>query len=206
VAATRPTGYEASERELVIRATIGDIAAFDQLVRIYRNAVTLVARNVTGSREMAEDMAQESFLLAFKALPQLGDPSKFPSWLMAIVRNRSRRAISQANARRCLDLSAVDNLILAHAPNLALAKEAAYDFEEHLEGLAPEYREVLALYYGEDWPIAKIASYLALQESTVKWRLHHGRKLLRQKHGVRDGENNERKRKELVAQKTSANA
>src|SRR5262245_36610972 len=80
-----------SDEELVIGALLGDLGAFDELVRRFRGAVVAVAEGVLGSRELALDVAQEALLLAFKALPQLDDPARFPAWLCAITRNRARR-------------------------------------------------------------------------------------------------------------------
>ncbi|MCC6444192.1 MAG: hypothetical protein IT210_12155 [Armatimonadetes bacterium] len=83
---------------LVMSALVGNMAAYDELVRRFRGAVIATARQIVGCHDTAEDVAQEVFLLAFKALPQLGTPAKFPGWLYAITRNRARR-IAARNAR-----------------------------------------------------------------------------------------------------------
>lgn len=87
---TRAHGRDSTEC-LVARARLGSLPAFDRLVRRYRRPVTLLARQILGSPEQAEEVAQEVFLLAFKALPQLQDPARFAAWLGAITRRQARR-------------------------------------------------------------------------------------------------------------------
>src|SRR5207253_4867108 len=72
-------------------AQMGSLAAYDELVRRFRGAVLLVVGQIVSSREGAEDVAQEVFLLAFGGLSQLQSPAKFPAWLYAIARHRARR-------------------------------------------------------------------------------------------------------------------
>ncbi len=78
---------QTSDEALVLAALLGDLAAFDEIVRRFRGAVVAVAEQVLDSREVAEEVAQDSLLLAFKALPQLEDLSKFAGWLYAITRD-----------------------------------------------------------------------------------------------------------------------
>ncbi|WP_309720109.1 sigma factor, partial [Armatimonas sp.] len=59
------------DAELVVLATLGSFPAFDELIRRYRGAITLVAEQIVRSRAIAEEIAQETFLAAFKALPSL---------------------------------------------------------------------------------------------------------------------------------------
>src|SRR5690348_12007404 len=86
---------QATDEQLVLAALVGGIAAFDELVRRYRAAIILVAEHVIGSRAAAEDVAQEVFLLAFKALPSLDEPAKFAGWLRAIARHRAQRVATR---------------------------------------------------------------------------------------------------------------
>jgi RNA polymerase sigma-70 factor (ECF subfamily) len=76
----------------------------------------------------------------------------------------------------------MDDLILGHAPSLARMveqRENAGNIRSALAKLPDEIRPVLELYYLEEWSIAQIAEFLALPSTTVKWRMHAGRKLLR---------------------------
>lgn len=178
---------ECEDGELALAATLGALAAFDELVRRFRPAVLAVARQIVGA-EAAEDVAQDSFLLAFKALPQLEDPDKFGSWLHAITRHRALR-FSQNRARQEeTERSEIDALILQHTPELARhpaeeveRQESQRDVREAMAQLPEEFQIVLQLRYFDEMPVARIAEFLNLPLTTVKWRLHKGR-LLMKKH------------------------
>jgi hypothetical protein len=90
---------EPPDEVLVVAAIVGDLQAFDQLVLRYRAAVVRVATGIVG-REHAEDVAQDAWLLAFKALPSIEEPRKFAAWLSAITRHRAMRfGESESNLR-----------------------------------------------------------------------------------------------------------
>ena len=176
------------ETTLVMDALLGDLKAFDALVRQFRRAVIFVALEVIGSRDQAEDIAQEVFLLAFKALPQLQDPTKFSSWLYAITRHRAQRVSIQSRRVQPTEPSAMDRLILQRCHEISVhpADECVRRYErtyvpEVLDQLAPEFKIVLRLRYYEEWTIAQISDFLMLPVTTVNWRLHKGRQLMRQR-------------------------
>jgi RNA polymerase sigma-70 factor (ECF subfamily) len=184
----RATFPQVPDEELVIYALLGDLPAYDELVRRFRVAVVLVAEQVLRERSAAEDVAQEAFLLAFKALPQLQHPSKFAGWLCAIARHRARRVAARDNRFMATEPSQLDLLLLAHSRELAAPPEEAWErryqydcLAREVAALPDEFRIALQLYYYEEWPIARVAAFLSLPVSTVKWRLHRGRHLLRQR-------------------------
>lgn len=174
---------------LVLAAVAGDLEAFDELVRRYRPAVLAVAYEITGSSEEAEDVAQETFLIALKSLPTLRDPRKFGAWLKAIARHQAFR---QANHRRRYDL---DERLLERWR----AKEEEETFEElerkerhealhaAIEALPEMYRLVIWLHYFEDMPLKRVADFLGLPLTTVKWRLREAKRMIRKKFGEMDG-------------------
>jgi len=175
-----------SEEELVLAALVGDFEAFDELVRRYRGAVVAIAEQAVGSREAAEDVAQEAFLLAFKALPQLDDPGRFGGWLCAITKRRAWRVASQAKRSEPTEPTELDRLIIEHSDELGAHPAADYNrklertlVQTAINKLSPEHQMVIRLRYYEEWPVERIAAFLSLPVSTVKWRLHHGRKLMK---------------------------
>ncbi len=122
-------------------AMAGSLSAFDALVDRYRRAVVLTAYRVVRSWDVAEEVAQDAFVLAFRKLRMLKDPSGFAAWVGAIARQRLGQVMAILN------------------------------------GLPAIYGDALLLYHAEHWPVRRIAAYLGLPEATVRWRLHHGRKL-----------------------------
>ena len=161
--------------------------AFETLFRSEYARTVRIAYRVVGDQAEAEDVAQEVFLLAFKALPQLQDPTRFSSWLYAIARHRARRVSMQASRLRPTESSVLDRLILANCHEIGVhpveelvrRAERAY-VPELLAKLDANFRIPLRLRYYEEWPVQQISEFLMLPVTTVKWRLHKGRLLMRE--------------------------
>ncbi|MCA1596317.1 MAG: sigma-70 family RNA polymerase sigma factor [Chloroflexi bacterium] len=175
-----------SDEELVVGALLGHIGAFDEIVRRFRTAVILVAQGIVKSREAAEDVAQETFLAAYKALPQLDHPSSLPSWLCAIARHRALRVAEREGRSEATEESVLDALLLEQSQELqpdpceeALRRIEAAFLYAALSRLPPDLATVLHLYYYDDWSVSEIGAFLSLPTTTVKWRLHQGRQTLR---------------------------
>lgn len=165
---------------LVVAAILGDLASFDELVLRYRPAVVRTAEAIVG-RDDAEDVAQDALLLAFKALPSIDDPARFAAWLMVVTRHRALRFDRQARRRDAgrvpLDALLLDRLdALARPPGAALEDA---DLRRAVDGLPPDYALVVRLRFFDEMPLARIAAALGVPVSTVKWRLHRARQLLR---------------------------
>lgn len=174
-----------SDVELVVAALIGDLRAFDELAVRYRPAMLAVAGKIVGSPQAAEDVVQDALLLAFKALPHLKNMARFGAWLHAITRHRAYRY--RKEIPRAASLSDFDQALLAKSQ--AIASNPAQILErrreqQELDGaivrLAPEFRLVIRLYYWDDMPQQRIADFLGIPLTTVKWRLHRARQILRQ--------------------------
>jgi RNA polymerase sigma-70 factor (ECF subfamily) len=166
---------KASETTLVEAASAGDPSAFDVLARRYRHPAQALARQIVGSRELADDVAQDALLMAFKSLPQLKEPDRFASWLGAIVRHRARR-VAQHPERRMLRL---DEVLLAYMPSIESQGAIQSEVACAIASLPLEQRSTAELYYLDEWSTAEIAEFLELPVTTVKWRLHCARQLLR---------------------------
>jgi RNA polymerase sigma-70 factor (ECF subfamily) len=184
-----------SEEELVEHALAGSLEAFDELVRRFRSAVTFVAEQILGSHAAAEDVVQDTFLLAFKALSQLKEPRQFAGWLCAIARHRARRVAAREGRMQTMEHTLLDQLLLARSEELSPpAMETCLHESELalvralLAHLPSDYQTVLYLRYFEEWPVRRIAEFLSLSVTTVQWRLHHGRELLRRQLAQHRGE------------------
>src|SRR6185503_3438786 len=176
------TRFEGPDELLVVAAILGNLEAFEQLVVRYRPAVVRLARTIVGT-DYAEDVAQESLLLAFKALPSIEEPSKFAAWLSAITRHRalrfSKSETQQIGKRVALDEALIEQ-IEALAKPLA-EKERDEAMIKALDSLPSDYAMPLRLHFLDDMPQNRIAAFMGIPVSTVKWRIHHGKKLLRAK-------------------------
>jgi RNA polymerase sigma-70 factor, ECF subfamily len=171
--------------ELVIVALLGHLAAFDELVKRFRPAVRLTVRRYVETEDAAEDLCQEAFLRAFKALPHLQEVEHFGAWLHAIARNLALRQ-QQNEARQRARFSPLDQLVLEECASLEPlpAEMVARDEEEQevremVEALPDAHRVIVLLHYWDGMPLPRIADYLSLPLSTVKWRLRRAQELLR---------------------------
>lgn len=180
-APTRPD--KQPDESLVMAAMLGDLRSFDELVMRYRTAAFRVARAVAGA-ELAEDAVQEAWLLAFRALPALEEPASFAAWLCAITRHAALRL--SRNARRENDRRVeLDEAVIRFSEALARPFTLPESFENDeirsaLEALPPDFRLIVQLRFYDDLPLKRIASFLDLPLSTVKWRLHRAKQLMRE--------------------------
>jgi len=173
---------ESPDELLVVAAILGNLDAFEQLVVRYRSAVVRLARSIVGADD-AEDVAQESLLLAFKALPTIEDPGKFAAWLSAITRHRALR-FSKSESALLRKRVPLDDALLEKIEALAqpLEEKERNDLMiESLERIPADYAMPLRLHFLDEMPLKRIAAFMGVPLSTVKWRIHQGKKLLRAK-------------------------
>jgi len=186
------TRSESPDEVLVLAAILGNLEAFEELVVRYRPAVVRLARTIVGA-DHAEDVAQDSLLLAFKALPGIDEPRKFPAWLSAITRHRALR-FSKSETAHMSKRVALDEALLEKIEALAkplAEKERDEEMIAALESLPADYAMPLRLRFLDEMPLNRIAAFMGIPLSTVKWRIHHGKKLLKEKvKGEPDGKRN----------------
>ncbi|MBO0726785.1 MAG: RNA polymerase sigma factor, partial [Blastocatellia bacterium] len=128
---------------------------------------------------------QESLLLAFKALPSIEEPAKFASWLYAITRRVALR-MSQRSRRERSQRVDLDEALIEHSAAFARPLAPRDAFEEAwvraaVDALDEDHRLILKLRFYDEMPLARIADFLDLPLTTVKWRLHRAKKSLREK-------------------------
>jgi RNA polymerase sigma-70 factor (ECF subfamily) len=175
-------GSEPPDEVLVVAAIVGDLQAFDQLVLRYRAAVARVAVGIVG-REHAEDVAQDAWLLAFKALPSIEEPRKFAAWLAAITRHRAVR-FGKSESRLKAQRVALDDVLIEKLEALSTPLEERVEQQElrqALDALPTDYALTLKLRFLDEMPLERIAAFVGAPLTTVKWRVHQGKKLLRDK-------------------------
>ena len=173
---------EPPDEVLVVAAILGNLDAFGELAGRYRQAVVRTAQSIVG-RDDAEDVAQDALLLAFKALPSIEEPSKFAAWLSAITRHRalrfSKREQPHKTGRIDLDEFLIDQVRALGQPLTTRAEEDD-ELKLALESVPSDYALVLRLRFFDDMPLKRIAAFLGAPLTTVKWRIHRGKKLLRE--------------------------
>lgn len=171
---------DASDAELVAASIAGDRGAFAEIVARHQSLICSVAYSSSGGLHLSEDIAQETFLTAWKRLSTLREPQKLRSWLCRIAR------LQAANARRRRGREARhteggsdDAPAGEPAPSeQAITREQEAILWAALERIPELYREPLVLFYREHQSIERVATELELTTDAVKQRLARGRKLL----------------------------
>jgi len=158
------------ERAIVRDAQRGSAVAFEQLFRRHWPRAYRAALLVVGDAAAAEDIAQESFLAAVRALDRFDRRRPFGPWLHRIVVNR---AIDWSRARSLRSELAADHAPEPQAPERDVP-EHAHGLAAGLAGLAPEHRAVIVLRYLLDYTPGEIAELLDVPRGTVNSRLRRG--------------------------------
>ncbi len=179
------------DQELINEVLAGNSGSFGELASRHRARVEGLCRRFFSDPEIARDLAQESFLKAFAALPSYRAEMPFGAWLRAIVvnlcydelRRRRRRPEEPLGdftgaEREWMQLvtTATPEEIVAEAESRREARDLAHRL---LDTLKPEDRMVLVLKDSEDLGVAEIAAMLGWSEAKVKIRAFRARHTLR---------------------------
>lgn len=183
------------DAELVRRARRGDQAAFEVLVKKFQDRAYRTAFHMTGNHGDADDVAQDSFLRAYRALPSFDERAEFGTWLHRIVINSALNVLRARRRRGRIEPAEVAEELPTPETDPAErteAREEAEDVLAALDGLSPTLRETLIMATLEDMPYKDIAQTLGIPEGTVAWRVNQARKTLRKRLAARalDGEGN----------------
>jgi RNA polymerase sigma-70 factor (ECF subfamily) len=171
---------ELSEKDLILAAILGDLRAFDQLALQYRSALLIIASRIVPIEE-SEDVVQEALVRAFHALPSLLEPAKFGSWIHSITRNCALQYHrKEKKGRSIMDWVILSEYLAADPANVLEEMESEEAVLEAVESLKPKYQVVVRLYYWGQMPQSKIAKFLNLPLTTIKWRLHEAKTQLKQ--------------------------
>ena len=178
---------EALEALLVTRSQAGDRTAFEQLVR--RTARLVFARLYldTGRPQIAEDLSQETYLIAWRSIRQVTDPSGFRTWLLSIARTASIDA-ARHESRKKRSGTRLDAAVLGTIPDRAPPPPEVMEREESrrkvldlLRDLPEDYRLPLMLRYLHGSDYASIGRELGLTNGSLRGLLNRGMTMLREK-------------------------
>jgi RNA polymerase sigma-70 factor, ECF subfamily len=159
------------ERKLIRAAQHGSEAAMEELFRLHWPRAHRAAFLVVHDRAAAEDIAQEAFLSALRALERFDRRRPFGPWLHRIVVNR---AIDHARSRRIRREVEPDEGIADDRPAAPDAGGLSDELVAALQTLAPEHRAVIVLRYLLDFTPGEIAETLGMPRGTVNSRLRRG--------------------------------
>ena len=177
-----------TDERLVELALDGDEQAFATLVRRYQRRLTAFLSQLVGDVELARELTQEAFVRAWSALARFDPRYRFSTWLFRIAHNLG---IDQLRRRRLKTVSLyrtdsegdemevviadIDKDPLGHLENRALASE----LREVIDGLRPEYRELVLLRHFGGLSYQEIADFKGMPLGTVKNKLFRAHSVLR---------------------------
>ena len=162
------------EHALVLRAKQNDYKAYEQLYRMHVGRVYALCLRLCNDRDMAEDLAQESFVQAWRKLSSFRGDSAFGSWLYRIATNTSLSYLrKQKPFKGSLDIDDVDPRVERHEVAEQMGLERA------IELLPTGARTVFVLYSIEGYTHDEIAGMLKIAQGSSKAQLHRARQLLK---------------------------
>jgi RNA polymerase sigma-70 factor (ECF subfamily) len=177
-----------TEARLVAEALAGSQSAFEQIVgRYQRPVISLIARMV-GDRSVAEELAQECFIKAFRNLRSFDVTRRLSAWLFRIAHNTALDWLRKARpALVSLDDDASEDgppralaAVAPPAPDPVERAALGAALQAAMAALRPVYRAAIALRYDEDLPFDEIGDVLGVPEVTARTYVHRARKELAQ--------------------------
>jgi len=161
------------DRALVLALRAGDPRAPRWLIEQFQGVIFGLCLRMMGHRHDAEDVAQETFLRALRAVSEFREDRPLRPWLLGIAANRCRTALSK-RSRRPAPAEAVLEVADPRS-GLGDPDDLAGELARALERLRPEYRTVFTLFHEQGLPYDEIAAALGRPIGTVKTWLHRAR-------------------------------
>ena len=175
-----------NDNELISRVLKGDQQAYAGLVNRYQNYVFTLALRFTRNREDAEEVSQDIFVKAYRALADFRGASKFSTWLYTIVNNtcitflrKKRLEVHSLDNEKVFEVA--DSMDSGMRANQVEQKSRLKMVNNAIEMLNPDDAEVLTLFYKGEQTLEEIAPILGIEANTAKVRLHRARTRLKEK-------------------------
>jgi len=173
-----------SQETLVSRAQAGDVLAFTELYWTHRNQIRKYLAHLVSHHDQWPDLDQETFLPAWRSLPELCCAHQFTSWLYCIAHNRAMSFLREVEREKKHHQRLSDDEEYSSnthpstpGPEEQIAEEDR--LKRALRGLEPQCRDCLLLYVVVGFSLREIATMLGIHESTISANVCRGRKYLR---------------------------
>ena len=175
-----------SDNEIISLVLKGNHAAYGELVTRHQNYVFTLALRIVKSREDAEELAQDSFIKAYKYLADFKGNSKFSTWLYTIVNNtcisflrKKKLDIHSLDNEKVFEMA--DNQDSGLSANSVDQKSRIQMVNQSIQLLNPDDAEILTLFYKAEQSLDETASILGIETNAAKVRLHRARARLKDK-------------------------
>lgn len=176
---------EYSEAEVIERIINGETAWYEIIVRRFNPYLYKVGRSYNYSHEDTQDLMQDTFVDAYKALIQFSGKSNFKTWIVRIMLNNCYRKNKKSSFTNEVmrEINDYDRPMFNHSENdpnkTILNRELGHLIEETLSTIPEDYRMVFALREINGMNVAETADLLNISESNVKVRLSRAKEMLR---------------------------
>lgn len=172
---------DGTANELALQAAAGNRAAFAALVETHYDRVFRLAWRWSGSRDKAEDIAQDVCVKLAKAIRTFRGEAAFGTWLYRIAFTTATDHLR--DGQRLMPMAPSNVVMLvdgasAETPETAVIGQELWDA---VRALPDQQRDAVLLVYGEDLSHAEAASIMGCSEKTVSWHLHEAKKRLKLK-------------------------
>lgn len=184
----RESGAGVTDENLVKRVQQGDMRAFDLLVLKYQHRVQALIRRYVRDVDEAQDVAQETFIKAYRALPSFRGESAFYTWLYRIAVNTAKNwLVSQGRRPPGSDVDAQDAEQFMDADGLrdigtpesiALSEELSAAIQQAIEGLPHELKTAVTLREFDGMSYEEIAAIMECPVGTVRSRIFRAREAI----------------------------
>ncbi len=174
-----PTTVEATEtlEQLAEQTKAGCLLSFEKIVEQMKDRVFTFLVQLVGNAHEAEDLAQDTFIKAYKGIHGFDGRARFSTWLYAIAKNT---AFTHMRKRRPHDSLEELSEVLA-APESAIDPDAKDSIWTLARKLKPNLFETLWLFYGDGFSLKEIAAITGTNSVTVRVNLHRARLALAKK-------------------------
>jgi len=176
-------GEEVSNSELVKKSQLGDKSAFEELVKRHQELVFSLSFKLTGNRELANDVAQEAFIRAWKAIGKFRGDSTFGTWIYRITVNTAWTLRKKAKKHYSLNIEDTQEPVVVDEkkdPELvAINSDLSLVLRKALNQIPLEQRIIVELKNIEGRSHKEIADYLDISVTAAKVRLHRAHQKLR---------------------------
>ena len=175
-----------NDNEIISQVLSGDTQAYAVLVNRYQNYVFTLAMRMVKTREDAEEVAQDIFVKAYRALADFRGASKFSTWLYTIVNTtcitflrKKRLEVHSLDNENVFE--AADNQDSGFRANQIEQKSKLAMVNQAIGLLGPDDAQVITLFYKAEQSLDEIAQVLGVETNTAKVRLHRARTRLKEK-------------------------
>lgn len=175
-----------NDNEIISRVLGGDNQAYAELVTRYQNYVFTLALRMVRSREDAEEVSQDIFVKAYRALADFRGASKFSTWLYTIVNTtcitflrKKKLEIHSLDNEKVFEVA--DSVDSGFSANQVEQKSKVAMVNNAINLLNPDDAQIITLYYKSEQSLEEIAQILGLEANTAKVRLHRARTRLKEK-------------------------